>query len=421
MHILLVETTSVRGFDIVEEMADAGIEVSFLARNLAQALAPHDPAQVARAARLVEAPELGRDIDLATLLEGRLGPNRLDGVICREEACLRDVARLTTALGLPGESEETARRLVDKAAVRERVAQAGLGALRWRAVRSPEEARGAAAEIGYPLVVKPTTQTGWSIGVSVVHDAHGLDAALSAAMRSAGAVVLLEEFVPGRLVSAEILVQDGEPLLLGFGERVPCPPGVTAELGGHFPARFEGVEAAESFARDVVRALGVRNSPIHMEMMITARGPELVEVNGRIAGYVVMQQMSHALGRSIAMDLVAVATGRPLAPPGPPVAAVAIRPLWSDRAGTVTAVRRDVRLHPDVILHGLSVAAGSRVAPLRTNSDRFGFVLARGGDAQTASDIAAQAAATLLESVEIAWDDAAEILPFPADARLEET
>lgn len=413
MHIVLVETTAVCGFDIVEEMANAGIEVSFVAQDINRHLTLHGPSKVARAARLIGVPELGQPCDLAALLRDRLGPNKPDGVICRDEIFARDVANLTQAYGLPGESDATAVLLSDKSAVRDCLKKAGLGSLQWRRVRSVEEALQAGREIGYPLVVKPVSG-GFSLGVTIVFDEQGLAAALTAAEQAFGGAaagqpaVLLEEFAPGKLVSAEMLVQNGQPLLLGFAERLPCPPGVTAEVGGHFPARFEQLDAARAFAENVVRVLGIRNSAVHMEMMITPKGPELVEVNGRIAGYVVMQQMSHALARSITMDLVAMATGTPLAPLGEPVATVAIRPLWSDRAGTVTNILPPAPLSADIVMHGLSVKPGSRVAPLRSNSDRFGFVMALGVDQQDATETAAQAAQQLLQRLAIVPDEEAQ-------------
>ena len=78
-------------------------------------------------------------------------------------------------------------------------------------MRSIGEALKAGREIGYPLVVKPAAG-GFSLGVSVVQDEQGLASALSAANQAYGefacgeAVALLEEFAPGSLVSAELLV-----------------------------------------------------------------------------------------------------------------------------------------------------------------------------------------------------------------------
>lgn len=414
MHIVLIETTLVHGFDIVEEMADAGIEVSFVAQDMKRHLALHDPAKVARAARLIEVPELGQPCDLAAILRDKLGSHKPDGVICRYENFSRDVANLTQAYGLPGESDATAVLLTDKSAVRDCITKAGLGSLQWRRVYSLDEALQAGREIGYPLVVKPVAG-GRSQGVSVVSDQQGLALALAAADEvpdgtgsGQPGVVLLEEFSPGRLVSAEMLVQNGQPLMLGFAERLPCPPGITAEVGGHFPARFEQLDVARTFAENVVRALGIRNSAVHMELMITPKGPELIEVNGRVAGYVVMQQMSHALARSITMDLVAIATGTPVAPLGEPVATVAIRSLWADRAGTVVDILPPTPLSADVVMHGVSAKVGSRVAPLRSNNDRFGFVMALGADERDATEAASQATQQLLQRLVIVPDGEAQ-------------
>jgi len=415
LHILLVETTWVRGFDIVEELVDAGVEVSFVTQDLARHRALVAPAQLARAARLIELPELGQGADLHALLRDNWGPKPPDGVICRIQHYATEIAQLTRALGLPGESPATAELLGDKAAAREKLAQAGLGTLRWRCITGIDEAFDAAARVGYPLVVKPVAG-GYSVGVTVVEREDALIAAVTAAMQGSAvnghrrSRVLLEEFAPGRLVSAELLVQHGEPLLLGFAERDPCPSGVTAEVGGHFPACFDGLDRAREFAFAVIRALGVRDSAIHMELMITPHGPELIEVNGRVAGHVVVQQMSHALGRSVHLDLVAVATGRPVAPVGEPVATVALRQLWSDVAGTFGRVAVPAALGRDVVLHGVQATPGARVAALTSNRDRFGFVLAEGLDAQQATENAAAAAARLLAGIEIVPDAGRRII-----------
>jgi len=425
LHILLVETTWVRGFDIVDELADAGVEVSFVSQDLARHRSLVAPAQLARAARLIEMPELGQGVDLHALLRERWGPKPPDGVICRIQHYATEIAQLTRALGLPGESPATAELLGDKAAARARLAQAGLGTLRWRCITGIDEAFDAAAHVGYPLVVKPVAG-GYSVGVTVVEREDALIAAVTAAIQGSAvnghrrSRVLLEEFAPGRLVSAELLVQHGEPLLLGFAERDPCPNGVTAEVGGHFPACFDGLDAAREFAFAVTRALGVRDSAIHMELMITPRGPELIEVNGRVAGHVVVQQMSCALGRSVHLDLVAVATGRPIAPVSEPVATVALRQLWSDVAGSfghVTVPAVPAALGRDVVLHGVQAAPGARVAALTSNRDRFGFVLAEGLDPQQATANAAAAAARLLAGIEIVPDAPTAHAAHAADAR----
>ncbi|MET9323163.1 ATP-grasp domain-containing protein [Streptomyces sp. NPDC003038] len=407
MHVVLLETASIRGFDIVAEMADDGIEVSFVTERLDAYRGKPGFELIARAARVVEVPELAGCQDLAARLDGRLGPHRPDGVICRDEVHLHSAALLARDLGLPYESLEAARLLGDKAAVRERLGKAGIGSLRWRRAVTEEEGLAAVREIGLPCVVKPTAG-GWSVGVTVAwtweQAAGALAEVLGVPLGPGGEppVALVEEYAVGRHVSAELLVQDGRTVLLGFGERIPAPAGTTAELGGHFPARFEGLGAARRFVLDAVEALGIRASALHVELLMTPTGPELIEVNGRIAGHVVTRQMSLALGRSIARDLVALATGTPVADEAPPVATVALHTLWSESDGIVRgSVPELSELPAGVIDCQVGVGPGDRVPALATNHDRFGYLMGRGADAAQAAGVAAEAARRVRESLRL--------------------
>ncbi|WP_107090156.1 ATP-grasp domain-containing protein [Streptomyces sp. WM6372] len=427
MHVVLLETAYVRGFDVVADMAGDGIEVTFVTERLDAYRANAGFELLERAARVVEVPDLSGGQDLAALLRGRLGPHPVDGVICRDENLLHGAARFARDLGLPHESLEAARLLGDKSAVRERLGKAGIGSLRWRRAVTEEEGLAAVDEIGLPCVIKPPSGR-YSVGVTVAwtreQAAAGLAAVLGAPYGDGDGgggggggerpVALVEEYAVGRHVSAELLVQDGRVVLYGFAERIPAAPGTTAELGGHFPARFPGMGAARRFVLDTVEALGVRASALHVELLVTPTGPELIEVNGRIAGHVVTRQMSLALDRSVARDLVALATGAPVEDAAPPVTTVALHALWSAAdgivRGTVPAFRE---LPAGVVDCEVTVGPGDRVPALGTNHDRFGYLMVRGADAATAVRVAAEAAALVQESLRIEPLAAAEREPAP--------
>ncbi|WP_069812731.1 ATP-grasp domain-containing protein [Streptomyces sp. TP-A0874] len=388
MHILMVETTRPRGFDYLEELAAAGMEVSFLTEDLGGYAGTQGFERHKLAARVVELPELRRGEGLVPLLRDRLGPHPVDGVLCVLDDFLIAAACLARDLGVPHERVETVRLLRDKAAVRERLTEAGVGTLRWRRADTPEQALAAAADIGYPVVVKPVAGHG-SVGVSVLWNDAQAERVL-ACPRETGRL-LIEEYRAGREVAAQVLVQGGRPHLYGFGERLPSPPTSTVEPGGHFPARFEQRGAVRRFVSDVVRALGIRDSALHIELLVTATGPELIEVNGRMAGYVIPRQMGIALGRSIPLDLAALCTGEPVPPLGEPVSYVALRNLCSDRGGTVRAVDVPGGLPEGVTDHWISVKPGDRVAPTSCNADRLGYVLAEGDTAAEAGHAADRA------------------------------
>jgi biotin carboxylase len=375
----MLETTVPRGFHHLTVLAEAGVETTFVTEDLTRYASVPGYAERRNATRIVQVPSIGEG--LADQLREDLGAKPVDGVLCVHDRYLVAANTLARDFGTPYEPPETIALLRDKAAVRARLAEAGLGTLRWHAGAD-------SAEVGFPLVVKPLTNYG-SIGVAVCWDETELGQHLAAAPGP----VLLEQYVSGRHVSAEVLVQDGRPMVLGFAERLPAPPGVAAEVGGHFPARFEGLGAARRLVHDIVAALGVRNSALHVELMITASGPQLVEVNARVAGHVVAEQISRALDRNVTLDLLHLAVGKPLEPLDEPVRTLALRQFWTTRPGTLRAIHIP-DLPPEVVRCEAVVQPGDRVRTLRDNFDRLGYLLT---EAPTPSRALAVADAVLQE------------------------
>jgi D-alanine-D-alanine ligase len=88
---------------------------------------------------------------------------------------------------------------MDKVATRRIFDQESIESPRWRRHHGPADV----ARIGFPLVVKPSSE-GSSVGVSIVKDPSQLDAALDAARKCHG-VVLLEEYCKGREINVGVL------------------------------------------------------------------------------------------------------------------------------------------------------------------------------------------------------------------------
>jgi len=100
---------------------------------------------------------------------------------------------------------------MDKVLSKRAFDHAGLGTAPWQLVAPAADGaavRAATATYGYPVVVKPSRE-GSSVGVTIVHDATELDAAIALA-RSHHGETMLEKFIPGQEV--DIAVLDGEVL-----------------------------------------------------------------------------------------------------------------------------------------------------------------------------------------------------------------
>ncbi|MDA8020250.1 MAG: ATP-grasp domain-containing protein [Thermoanaerobaculia bacterium] len=138
----------------------------------------------------------------------------------------------------------------------------------------------------WPLVVKPTTAAG-AVGVSFAHGPEQLLRYCQQVMESGLGEVLLEEFIGGREFAVNGLVDRNGDFLAtdvwAYDKRAShgIPnlyyQSIKISTGGLF-------HSLASYAADVVQTLGLRRSPVHMEVKVDDRGPCLIEVGARMAG-----------------------------------------------------------------------------------------------------------------------------------------
>lgn len=249
------------------------------------------------------------------------------GVLTFSEYQLALTAELAAAAQLPFHHPDVVPALVDKLRQRELLAAAGVQCTRCVVVRTPEQAAAAAAEIGGPVVVKPRFGAG-STDTCRAEDPAGCAAAVARFLadnpRSAGEFVVEQLLVGdpavagafwGDYVSVESVVQGGDiqPVCVTGKFRLAEP---FRETGMLLPATLssELVEEVIGLEQRALRAVGVRHGITHTEIKLTPDGPRIIEVNGRLGGYV-----GEILQRAARYDLmrvaVQVALGQPVRVP----------------------------------------------------------------------------------------------------------
>ena len=263
--------------------------------------------------------------------------HRLSGIVTWEEMLLGRAAALGERLGIRTLPLPAARACRDKAVQRDRFQAEGVPSAAFRLVGTVEEALAAADALGYPVVVKPRGRAA-SVAVQIVRSEAELRVAFEFARGSENAaivdgLVLVEEFLVGTEISVDSWVLDGraEPYVIAL-KRVDYPP--FFEEVAHVAGQVldSGTEAA---VRDVVArahdALGVDRTLTHTELMLTADGPRVVEVNGRLGGELIPRLAEISIpGFSVGDLLGAVATGRTPTPIPQPESLVGIRFLYPD-------------------------------------------------------------------------------------------
>lgn len=315
------------------------------------------------------------------------------------EVAVPTVAAIAAALGLPGPTPDAALAATDKAVMRQRLVDGGVACPAWSAVRDQRAAERAAQSTGLPVVIKPADSAG-SRGVRYVSDPADVAAAFeTAGGHSRTGVVLVEAFVPGTEVSVELLVANGEAIVVGLSRKERTAPPALLDTTVLFPADL-GADVEPRVietARAAVAACGIDDAAVHLELILGPTGPVVVELAARGAGFHVFTEMvPWSSGIDVVGALVDIATGRPQRLPVPLRRGAAL--LFPEAPpGRVLRVAglAAVRALPWVIDADVYVAPGDVVRPLRSGSDRLGHVIAIGETGPEALDRAHEAAAML--------------------------
>ncbi|MFI6244744.1 ATP-grasp domain-containing protein [Streptomyces sp. NPDC051016] len=258
-----------------------------------------------------------RDAVLAAARElaGRI-PVR--GVLSWDETLIVTTARVADELGLPGAGVDGVEGCRDKYRSRRLLTAAGLDQPGYAWVDTAEEALAAAERIGYPVVVKPRGM-GASIGVVLAADAGEVVEAFRTADEASriGAVsyrggALVEEYLEGPEISIDAAVVDGayHPMFVARKQVGLFP--YFEEIGHHVaaddPLRTD--PALLAMLRAAHRAIGYGFGVTHTEVKLTARGPVIVEINGRLGGDLIPRLGQLATGIDPARAAVRAALGQ---------------------------------------------------------------------------------------------------------------
>jgi biotin carboxylase len=385
--VLLESNTTGTGRDFAEAARRHGLRPVLLARS---------------PARYPYAAELGldtREVDTgcaATVLGAcrQLLATGLAGITSSSEYFMHTAALVAAELGLPGPDAAAVARCRDKAAQRQWLTDHDVPVPDFAVCRTPVQAHDAARAIAAPVVVKPVGGSG-SEGVRACADPD--TAAGWADHLLAGDTlgkVLVEREISGPEYSVEVV--GGE--VAGITAKYLGAKPHFVETGHDFPAPVTArvAERLASVARDAVRALGLVTGPAHVELRLDDMGdPYVIEVNPRLAGGLIPRLVRYATGRDLVSEVVAGLSGRPVRPAGTGDRHASIRFLVPPRSGVVSEVTGlDLaRALPGVVEMNCAVTAGMPIRVEHSFTDRKGYVIALGGDAETAGKIAGRAVA----------------------------
>ena len=327
---------------------------------------------------------------------------RADGIMTlATDMPMRALAHACQKLGLTGISYDTALRSTDKAAMIQAFAAADV-AHPWFQI-----ARGGKLEApppSYPLITKPTDNSG-SRGVMLVHGPEELEQALLYSSENGrGGDVMVEEYMQGPEVSVEIMADEGRIHVLQITDKLTTGAPHFVEMGHSQPSRLPGdtQAAIRDLATQAVQAVGINNGPAHVEIIVTKDGPKMVELGARMGGDCIT---SHLVPLSTGIDMVGstirCALGLPMELQPTLQKGSAIRFIPTDQ-GVIRDIRgaEEARQIPGVKEITFTKQIGDKAGEIGSSTDRVGYVIAQGKNAEEAVAICEKAMHLITITVE---------------------
>jgi predicted ATP-grasp superfamily ATP-dependent carboligase len=207
---------------------------------------------------------------------------------------------------------------------------------------------------------------------------------------SASDRLLVERYMQGTLIGCDTMTVNGEHRLLGVHEKLMFAPPSFAIRGSCFTPNGPIFADLERYASEALTAVGFDWGATHMELMITADGPRIIEINPRLVGAKLPRLVGYALGRSIHSDLIDVHLGcwPPELGSDRSDQVAALRWITTSQSGVLDRIELPQWTDPRLRCVELLKRPGDLVHPPFENADRLGFVMTCASSRSEAEELA---------------------------------
>lgn len=236
-----------------------------------------------------------------TKLAERIHP---DGIMTlATDMPMRALAVATTRLGLPGISYDTAVKATDKGEMIKAFEANGVEHPWFVIVENENQLESLLSKVTYPCVMKPTDNAG-NRGVCYISTESELLSKYNYSHENSRAgTVIIEEYMEGQEVSVEILVYHGKVHILAVTDKLTLGKPYFVEIGHAEQSMLDEADLIriKDLATRAVKAVGIDNSPAHVEIMLTKNGPKMVELGSRMGGGCIT---THLVPLSTGIDMI---------------------------------------------------------------------------------------------------------------------
>lgn len=315
----------------------------------------------------------------------------IDGVMTlASDMPMQTVAAINKELNLVGINEDTAIKATNKAEMRECLKENNIPIPEFYRVNNYESYIYSINKVKGKMIVKPADNSG-SRGVFLIEDVSNkelIDYAFESSMKfSRSSEIIVEEFMEGPEVSVETLSVHGRVYIIAITDKLTTGAPRFVEMGHSQPSRLpDDIKSQiEAVAKDTVKSIGIINGPSHTEMIITSKGPKIVEIGARLGGDCIT---THLVPLSTGIDMVKccieIAMGKVPDIKNRFNKGSSIRYFKSNTGKIHSTEGIDkVKKLPGVKEIFLTKSIGDIVGEVTSSVDRIGFIIAQAKDADT--------------------------------------
>jgi carbamoyl-phosphate synthase large subunit len=243
--------------------------------------------------------------------------HQVNGIVTGQmEKPLRLMARLACELNLTFHTPEALERSLDKWLMKQTFMANDIPCARGKLFTGYETiTEESLSDFSYPLIIKPKDAFS-SRGVYKVDRFEELSGHLEETRSFASdGDILVEEFLDGKEFSIESVTFKGITTIIQITEKFITPFPNTVEMGHLQPAPLSAKEQNSilKIVESAIRAIGIDNSASHTEVILTAKGPKMIEIGARLGGDFIASYLTKA-STGVSMDKAAVQVALGFAP-----------------------------------------------------------------------------------------------------------
>ncbi|HET7034839.1 MAG TPA: ATP-grasp domain-containing protein [Thermomicrobiaceae bacterium] len=334
----------------------------------------------------------------ARAIERYAGAQPVDAIISVDDSATVLASLASRRLGLPHNDPEAALAARDKLPMRRLLAAGGVPVPEFAAYPATSDPQALAADLSYPVVVKPTQLSG-SRGVIRADTAEEFVRAFArtrqvieyAGQPAEGAEILVEEFLPGFEVALEGLLDAGQLRVLAlFDKPDPLDGPLFEETIYVTPSRLSETtqRAIADCTAAAATALGLRTGPVHAELRVNERGPWLIEIAGRSIGGLCSTILEFGTGFKLEDLILKQAVGESLGEVSREGGAVGVMMIPIPRGGLLKRVEglEEAEAVPGVTGIEITARLNHPIVPLPEGASYLGFIFAQGDSIDAVED-----------------------------------